>query len=60
VESVAKALLFLDGGAAVALVVAAATLTTRFVWVFTAVVLGAIASYAAYFVKAGTIDCAFW
>jgi hypothetical protein len=50
----------LDGGAALALMVAAATLTTRFIWVFTAVVLGVIAFRAAYFVKADTIDCAFW
>jgi hypothetical protein len=60
VESVAKALLFLDGGAVLALIAAAATLTPRFIWVFIAVVLGVIAFCFAWFVKAGTIDCAFW
>lgn len=42
------------------MVLAAATLTKRFIWLLTAIVLGVIAFYLAYFVKAGTIDCAFW
>jgi hypothetical protein len=60
VESVTKALLFLDGAVAVALVVAVAIFTRSIGWIVLSLLLGLTAVYFAYFVYGGTIECAFY
>jgi ABC-type Fe3+ transport system permease subunit len=60
VESVTKALLFLDGAAAVALLVAVTIFIRRSGWILVSLLLGISAVYFAYLMYGGTIECAFW
>jgi hypothetical protein len=60
VEEVAKALMFLNGAAAAALLVAVAIFTRSVGWTLAALTLSVIALYFGYFIYAGAIDCAFY
>jgi ABC-type Fe3+ transport system permease subunit len=59
VESVTKALLFLDGAAAVALFLAVAIFIRRIGWILVSLLSGLAAVYFAYLLYGGTIECAF-
>jgi len=59
VESVTKALLFLDGAAAVALFLAVAIFIPRIGWILVSLLSGLAAVYFAYLLYGGTIECAF-
>jgi hypothetical protein len=59
IEDVAKGVLVLDAVAAAGFAVTA-TLTRRILLFFGAVLVGAVAFFFAYFVYAGSIDCAFY